>query len=83
MPTPSWLVSIAASCAAILPIAIVLLDKGVPVGTATAFMMATVALSLPEAILLRKAIKLRAIAWFFAIVAVGIMLSGYLLNAIG
>ncbi len=46
-----------ANCAAIVPVAVVLFQKGVPLGTALAFMMSAAALSFPEAIILRKAIK--------------------------
>jgi uncharacterized membrane protein YraQ (UPF0718 family) len=68
------------SCSAVLPIAVVLFQKGIPIGTVLAFTMSTVALSLPEAVMLRRAMKSRLIALFFIIVAVGIMLSAYLLN---
>jgi len=68
------------SCAAIVPIAVVLFQKGVPLGTALAFMMAVSALSLPEAIILRRAMKLKLIAIFFGIVALGIIFTGYLFN---
>ncbi|MFH1397747.1 MAG: permease [Candidatus Omnitrophota bacterium] len=68
------------SCAAILPIAVVLFQKGFPLGTALAFMMAVSALSLPEAILLRRAMKLNLIAIFFGITTLGIILTGYLFN---
>jgi len=68
------------SCAAIVPIAIVLFQKGVPIGTALAFMMAVSALSLPEAVILRRAMKLKLILIFFGVVAAGIMLIGYLFN---
>ncbi|MBU0461671.1 MAG: permease [Nanoarchaeota archaeon] len=70
------------SCAAIVPIALVLFQKGIPLGTALTFMMAIAGLSLPEAIILRRAMKLRLIAIFFGIVAVGIILIGYLFNAL-
>lgn len=69
-----------ANCSAIVPIAVVLFQKGVPLGTALAFMMATAALSLPEAVILRRVMKLQLIVLFFGIVAVGIMLIGYLFN---
>ena len=69
-----------ASCAAILPIAFILFTKGVPLGTALAFMMATAALSLPEAVILRRAMHLKLILIFFGIVAIGIMMIGYFLN---
>jgi len=68
------------SCAAIVPIAVALFQKGFPLGTALAFMMAVAALSLPEAVLLKRAMKLRLIVIFFAITAVGIIFTGYLFN---
>jgi len=68
------------SCAAILPVAIVLFQKGFPLGTALAFMMAVSALSLPEAIMLRRAMKLKLIAIFFGVTALGIIITGYLFN---
>jgi len=68
------------NCAAIVPIAVVLFQKGIPLGTALAFMMATAALSFPEAIILRRAIKLKLILIFFGIVALGIIIVGFLLN---
>jgi len=70
------------SCAAIVPIAVVLFQKGIPLGTALAFMMATAALSLPEAIILRRAMKLKLIAIFFGIVTLAIIFTGYMLNAL-
>ncbi len=68
------------SCAAIVPIAVVLFKKGIPLGTALAFMMATAALSLPEAIILRRAMKLKLIIIFFSIVTLAIIFTGYLFN---
>jgi len=68
------------SCAAIVPIAAVLFRKGIPLGTSLAFMMATAALSLPEAIILRRAMKLKLIAIFFGIVGISIIIIGYLFN---
>jgi len=68
------------SCAAIVPIAVVLFQKGFPLGTALAFMMAVAALSLPEAIMLRRAMKLKLIAIFFGITTLGIIFTGYLFN---
>jgi len=70
------------SCAAIVPIAVVLFQKGVPLGTALAFMMAVAALSLPEAIMLRRAMKLKLIAIFFCITTLAIIITGYLFNAL-
>ncbi|MBT3406979.1 permease [Candidatus Woesearchaeota archaeon] len=68
------------SCAAIVPIAIALFNKGIPLGTALAFMMATSALSLPEAVILRRAMKLPLILLFFVFVTIGIIVVGYLFN---
>ena len=68
------------SCASIVPIAVVLFQKGVPLGTALSFMMAVSALSLPEAIMLRRAMKLPLIAIFFGITTLGIIFTGYLFN---
>ena len=70
------------SCAAIVPIAVVLFRKGVPLGTALAFMMATAALSLPEAIILRRAMKLKLIAIFFGVTTVAIIITGYMFNLV-
>lgn len=68
------------SCAAIVPIAVALFQKGFPLGTALAFMMAVAALSLPEAIMLRRAMKPRLIFIFFGITTLGIIFTGYLFN---
>jgi len=70
------------SCAAIVPIAVVLFEKGIPLGTALAFMMAMAALSLPEAIMLRRVMRLGLIALYFGITALAIIFTGYLLNAL-
>jgi uncharacterized membrane protein YraQ (UPF0718 family) len=70
------------SCAAIVPVAVVLFEKGIPLGTALAFMMAMAALSLPEAVMLRRVMKLPLIAAFFGITTLAIILTGYLLNAL-
>ncbi|WP_299021481.1 permease [uncultured Tepidimonas sp.] len=71
-----------ANTAGILPVIEALTAKGAAMGTALAFMMSVVALSLPEMIILRKVLKPRLIATFVAIVAAGILAVGYLLNAI-
>lgn len=70
------------NAAGILPIISALLGKGAALGTSLAFMMAVIALSLPEAILLRKVLKPKLLAIFFGTVASGIMLVGYLFNAL-
>lgn len=70
------------NAAGVIPIISALLDKGAALGTALAFMMSVVALSLPEMIILRKVLRPRLIAIFVAVVAVGIMLTGYLFNLV-
>lgn len=70
------------SCAAIVPIAVVLFNKGVLLGTALAFMMATAGLSLPEAILLKRAMKPKLILIFFGFTSIAIMLTGFMFNII-
>jgi uncharacterized membrane protein YraQ (UPF0718 family) len=70
------------NAAGIIPIVQALLDKGAALGTVLAFMMSVIALSLPEAVILRKVLKLPLILAFFGVVALGIMLVGYLFNAI-
>ncbi|MEO0508855.1 MAG: permease [Verrucomicrobiota bacterium] len=70
------------SCAAIVPVAVVLFQKGIPLGTALAFMMAMAALSLPEAIMLRRTMRLQLIAIYFGITTLAIIFTGYLLNAL-
>jgi hypothetical protein len=70
------------NAAGIIPIVQALLGKGAALGTVLAFMMAVIGLSLPEAVILRKVLKPRLLAVFFAVVAVGIMLVGYLFNLI-
>lgn len=64
-----------------LPIAEALVGKGVGIGTVLAFMMGVTALSLPSLIMLKRVIKPRLLGIFFAIVAAGIVLIGYLFNA--
>jgi uncharacterized membrane protein YraQ (UPF0718 family) len=59
-----------------------LLAKGAALGTVLAFMMSVIALSLPEMVILRKVLKLRLIATFVAVVAAGILLVGYVFNAV-
>ena len=66
----------------ILPVVQVLIDKGIPLGTAIAFMMGVVGLSLPEAMLLKKVMTFKLIAIFFGVVTICIMISGYLFNLI-
>lgn len=70
------------NAAGIIPVISVLMDKGVALGTVLAFMMSVVALSLPEMIILRRVMKPRLIGAFILIVASGIVLTGYLFNAL-
>jgi uncharacterized membrane protein YraQ (UPF0718 family) len=70
------------NAAGVIPIVKVLMEKGMAMGTSLSFMMAVTALSLPEAIILRKVLKPRLLAIYFSVVAAGIMLTGYLFNAI-
>ena len=70
------------NAAGIIPIVQALLGKGAALGTVLAFMMSVIALSLPEAIILRKVLKPRLIATFFGVVALGILIVGYLFNLI-
>ncbi len=66
----------------ILPVVQVLVAKGIPLGTAIAFMMGVVGLSLPEAMLLKKVMTLKLITIFFGVVTICIIISGYLFNII-
>lgn len=59
--------------AGIIPVVHALLDKGATLGTVLAFMMSVIALSLPEAVILRKVHKPRLIAAFFGTVGLGIL----------
>jgi uncharacterized membrane protein YraQ (UPF0718 family) len=68
------------NAAGTIPIIEALLGKGLPVGSALAFMMAITALSLPEMVILRKVMKPRLLATFVAIVSAGIIVIGYLFN---
>lgn len=70
------------NAAGIMPLVVALHDKGLPMGTLLAFMMAVVALSLPELILLRRVLKVQLLAIYVAVVASGIVAVGYLFNAL-
>lgn len=70
------------NAAGVIPIVQALLAKGAALGTVLAFMMSVIALSLPEMIILRKVLKLRLIATFVAVVASGILLVGFVFNAL-
>ncbi len=71
-----------ANAAGVIPIVQALLAKGAALGTVLAFMMSVIALSLPEMVILRKVLKVRLILTFVAVVAAGILLVGYVFNAV-
>lgn len=68
------------NAAGIIPIVSVLIEKGVSLGTALAFMMSVIALSLPEIIILKKVLRWQLIAAFIGIVASGIIAVGFIFN---
>ena len=68
------------NAAGVIPIVKVLMEKGMAIGTALAFMMAVTALSFPEAIILRKVLKLKLLIIYFSVVAMGIIITGYMFN---
>ncbi|MDI1268156.1 MAG: permease [Polaromonas sp.] len=70
------------NAAGVIPIVQALLAKGAALGTVLAFMMSVIALSLPELIILRKVLKLRLIPTFVAVVSGGILLVGFVFNAV-
>jgi len=70
------------NAAGVMPLIEVLTDKGMLLGSALSFMMAVTALSLPEAMILKKILDTKLIAIFFAIVGFGILLVGYMFNMI-
>lgn len=70
------------NAAGVLPIIQVFVQKGIPIGTAIAFMMAVVGLSIPEATMLKKVMTWKLIAIFFSVVSFFIIISGYLFNLI-
>jgi hypothetical protein len=70
------------NAAGIIPVVQALLGKGAALGTVLAFMMSVIGLSLPELIILRKVLRPPLIAVFVGVVALGILLVGYLFNAL-
>jgi uncharacterized membrane protein YraQ (UPF0718 family) len=70
------------NAAGVLPLVEVLHDKGLPMGTVLAFMMSVVALSTPEMILLRRVLRPKLLATYVAVVAGGILLTGFAFNLI-
>lgn len=68
------------NAAGVIPLVNVLVEKGVGMGTALAFMMAVTALSLPEFLILKKVMKWKLLIIFASVVGIGIMITGYLFN---
>ncbi len=83
-----WLVPLAtilavplySNAVGVIPVVQALVTKGIPLGTALSFMMAIVGLSLPEALILKRAMKIKLLVLFFSTVAFGIILIGYFFN---
>lgn len=83
-----WVVPIAtfigiplyANSVSIIPVIEAFVNKGIPIGTALVFMTATVTLSIPEALILKKAMRWQLLAIFFGITTIGIMLIGFIFN---
>ncbi len=71
-----------ASAAGVMPIAQALVAKGISLGTVLAFMMATVGLSIPEGLMLKKVMKWQLLVTFFGVVALAIIVSGYFFNLV-
>ncbi|MBT3315389.1 MAG: permease [Anaerolineae bacterium] len=70
------------NAAGIIPVVHALMEKGAALGTALAFMMSVVALSLPELIILRRVLKPQLIALFITILAIAIIITGYIFNLV-
>lgn len=70
------------NAAGVIPIVSALMEKGASLGTVLAFMMSVVGLSLPEMIILRRVLKPQLIAVFIGIIAMAIILTGYLFNLV-
>jgi hypothetical protein len=70
------------NAAGMIPIVGALIEKGASLGTALAFMMSVIGLSLPEAVILRRVLKLPLLVTFFAVIAMAIIIIGYLFNLI-
>jgi uncharacterized membrane protein YraQ (UPF0718 family) len=68
------------NAAGVMPVVGALIEKGASLGTVLAFMMAVVGLSLPEAVILRRVLKLPLLLTFFGIIAIAIIITGYLFN---
>jgi uncharacterized membrane protein YraQ (UPF0718 family) len=75
-------IPLCSNAAGIMPLVVALYDKGLPMGTLLAFMMAVVALSLPEMILLRRVLRPQLLATYVAVVESGPVAVGYLFNVL-
>ena len=71
-----------ANSVSVIPVMEALVGKGVPLGTALAFMTAIVTVSIPESMILKKVMKWQLLAWFFGITLVGIVIMGYIFNTV-
>jgi len=71
-----------ANAVGVIPIMQSLVEKGIPLGTALAFMMAVVGLSLPEALILKRVMKMKLLIYFFGVTTINIIIIGYLFNII-
>jgi uncharacterized membrane protein YraQ (UPF0718 family) len=70
------------NAAGMIPVVQALVGKGIAMGTVLAFMMSVTSISFPEGVILKNVLKMRLIYTFFGIVAIGIIIVGYLFNAI-
>ncbi len=75
-------IPIYAGCSTIVPLIFSITASGVPLGTSLAFMMAIAGLSLPEGVMLKRVLSLKLLGTFFGLVAIGIIIIGYLFNLI-
>lgn len=71
-----------ANSVSVIPVMEAMVGKGVPLGTALAFMTAIVTVSIPESMILKKVMRWQLLAWFFSITLIGIMIMGYIFNAV-
>mgnify|MGYP005852788395 CR=1 FL=1 len=71
-----------ANSVSVIPVMEAMVGKGVPIGTALSFMTAIVTVSIPESMILKKVMRWQLLAWFFGITLVGIVIMGYIFNAV-
>lgn len=71
-----------ANSVSVIPVMEAMIRKGVPLGTALSFMTAIVTISIPESMILKKVMRWQLLAWFFGITLIGIMIMGYIFNAV-